>query len=139
MVQAVKSNPAYLGHASDELIGDSDLLLAATCERIALLDAASLDRWFDNQGIIYPPDLWLETFEHVREKLRVHETFVKLILCAMQSSEERSATPFALLSQGEDTSLVHAKLIAEYVGVPTGEELRMLRNARANLAMIGLN
>lgn len=79
------------------------------------------------------PNFCLKRLDEVPEQLQNHYVFDKLILRAMQLPEKCSSSPVASLDQGKDTSLVYAKRIAEYNGLLTGEELRMLRAARTNL------
>jgi hypothetical protein len=84
----------------------------------------------------------------VRKRLQLHDSFVQL-LCAMtfansKNSVKRSkrTTPsqkcrLFMLNQGKETSIAYRKLLAEFLDVPRGEQLKMLRKASAHLARWG--
>jgi Domain of unknown function (DUF4116) len=140
MLKAIKAHLAYLQRASDELIVDRDVLLAAmTNPRIAFL---TIPQQYDGVQIhlleCETHSFWIDNSKIVRDKLKSHEIFVKLMLGGMMASTGGS-TPLTLLNQGKETSLAFTKPIADYLGVPTGEELRMLREARKNLALMGIH
>jgi Domain of unknown function (DUF4116) len=141
MLKAVKARPAYLAEVSKELAGDWDLLLAAmTNPRIAFLNGQKLNqgRWIHGDTGKDAYEFWIDTSKTVRDKLHAHDIFVKLMLGGMMASTGESS-PLTLLNQGKETSLALTKPIAEYLGVPMGEELRMLREARKNLALFGMH
>jgi hypothetical protein len=142
MLKAVKARPSFLEKVvSNELAGDWDLLLAAMgSPGIAFLDWDQLydGGWVqDTEG--YVNDFWIGAAKTGQDKLRSHDIFVKLMLGGMMASTDGSTTPLTLLNQGKETSLAFTKPIAEYLGVPMGEELRMLREARKNLAFTGIH
>jgi hypothetical protein len=70
---------------------------------------------------------------HVDKKLAEHNGFVKgLLLCGMSAH----AGPECLLSalaMDEETSFAMKKLFSEYLGVPIGKDLRLLRRVSENL------
>jgi hypothetical protein len=70
----------------------------------------------------------------VRDELSHHDTFVKMILGSIDAASDNS---FSRLNQGSVTSLVYKRQIAECLGIPMGDELRLLRQASANLAKWG--
>ena len=72
----------------------------------------------------------------IRNELGEFDDFVKYILGSIDLSGGANC-PFNLLDQGWDTSLVYKRLIAEYLGVPHGSKLKLLRQASANLAKWG--
>jgi len=71
--------------------------------------------------------------EKIRTKLDLHETFVKdflrgiAIVTPRQPPSLRSQLP--MLDRGVETSQAFKRLIAEYLGVPLGTELGLLRQA----------
>jgi hypothetical protein len=141
MLKAVKARPAcYLTKVSKELVGDWDLLLTAMADpRIAFLNGYCLTKggWISyHEGSAF--DFWVDASKAVRGKLHAHDIFVKLMLGGMMATPGGS-TPLTLLNQGKETSLAFTKPIAEYLGVPMGEELCMLRKARKNLALVGVH
>lgn len=78
----------------------------------------------------------------VRNYLQVHSTFMKYILGSIDTADVddqrgNSDCPLGLLNQGRETSLVYKKRIAEYVGLPSGERLRLLRSTSEKLAKWG--
>jgi hypothetical protein len=141
MLRAVKAHPAFLGKVAKELAGDWDLLMAAMANpRITFISWNQLAKggWVGHiEGSVF--DFWIGASKTVRDKLRSHDIFVKLMLGSMMASTGGSTTPLTLLNQGKETSLAFTKPIAEYLGVPMGEELRMLREACKNLALMGID
>jgi Domain of unknown function (DUF4116) len=76
---------------------------------------------------------------HLRQaqhELSVHDGFVKGLLCGM-SVDAGAECHLPMLERGAETSLAWKKLIAKYVGVPTGSKLRVLRRVAENLALLG--
>ena len=73
----------------------------------------------------------------VKAALDLHMTFVKDFLRGIAISKphvppaHRSQLP--MLDRGVETSQAFKKLIAEFLGVPTGEQLRVMRQAWTNL------
>lgn len=57
--------------------------------------------------------------------------YVDVLLPGMSRFADSSSSPLALLDQGAETSVVYRKLLAELLGVPTGNELRQLRQVSA--------
>lgn len=66
------------------------------------------------------------------EMMRVHKVFVSTILFAV-SPGAGSGSPLSILDQGVETAMSHKKVIAEFLGVPTGKTLRRLRRAYENI------
>ena len=71
----------------------------------------------------------------IQEQLELSENFNSLILGNMLSTQctEDTGTPLTMLNQGEETSLVYKKRLAEYLGLPTGKWLLTLQQARQNI------
>ena len=67
----------------------------------------------------------------IHEKLKVHRAFVETVLCGMFRADDTGGAIF-LLNQGTETSLSFKMRIAEYLDVPTGRELLLLRQASRN-------
>jgi hypothetical protein len=136
MLKAVKASQYYLAKVPKELAGDWDLLLAAMGNSInGFLDWNQLYKggWVqDPAGDV--KGFWIDKAKTVREKLQTHDIFVKLVLGGIMASAGGSITPLTLLNQGKETTLAFTKPIAEYLGVPMGEELHLLRKARKKLA-----
>jgi hypothetical protein len=140
MLRAVKAHPTFLAKVAKELACDWDLLLAAMSNpRIVFLDwhQLNLGGWV-RPGQVDANEFWIDASKTVREKLCAHDIFVKLLLGGVMAPTGGS-TPLTLLNQGKTASLAFMKPIAEYLGVPMGEELCMLREARKNLALIGIH
>lgn len=55
------------------------------------------------------------------------------ILVGISLPANPSHYPLSTLNQGMETSLVYKKLIAEFAGVPIGENLLMFRRATKNI------
>jgi len=73
----------------------------------------------------------------VRRLLDLHETFVKEFLRGIAISSPHLApalrSQLSMLDRGVETSEAFKRLIAEYLGVPVGPKLTLLRKAQANL------
>lgn len=78
----------------------------------------------------------------VTHLLELHDTFHATVLRGIsgitngsEPEPEPSSTLLAL-NQGTETSASHKRLIAAYLGIPTGERLAMLRRASANITLV---
>eukprot|EP00978_Attheya_sp_CCMP212_P030250 scaffold110542_cov52-Attheya_sp.AAC.2 len=71
----------------------------------------------------------------IRRQLVPFETFSVCILGDMLSTQsaEDSGSYLTLLNQGIETSNTYKKLLAEYLGIPTGSWLRRLQQAERNV------
>ena len=149
-MQVVGKNPTLLREASRTVLRNFDVALVAFGggddadeNSTTALQSRDLAGSFDIND--------REDFEFitgfavkVREKLATHEGFVTVVMCGMSAakdsaSEESSSTdsPFRTLDQGSETSMAYRILLAEFMGVPVGRELRRLRRASVNLAAWG--
>jgi len=147
MMGMVVANPCLLQYVGTNLVGDTDLFIAA------LSGPAGLSILFSNPWIVDPWGDWLEAgglvpvAEAVREKMQSHDVFLKLILggdCDAVRSSLENGLPLSLYKMlsgvNKETSLVFKKVLAEYIGVPTTkQELEMLRGARRTLALAGFH
>ena len=131
MLQAVEISLAVFVHASFRLRSDFDLILVAF--------AGSRD-FFDDymgQAIRSNPTLAQAYLVHfaaiVHEKLAAHEAFFHSVLCGTSALVGPDCT-LKQLDQGPETVQRYKELIAEYLGVPKGEELRRLRIAADTFA-----
>ena len=76
--------------------------------------------------------------QHIEERLQLHHTFCQYFLRGIaiprphRPPQLRSQLP--MLDRGVETSEAFKKLIAEYLGVPLGQNLSLLRRASTNLA-----
>lgn len=126
MVQVVEADPCLFVLASAALQRDFDVALTSfsasgESSKIYLRDSTSADR----------VQVVLMHRTRVRETLALHDTFCKTFLIGTAQTDD-SATPLSLLNQGTETTVVYKRLIGEFVGVPTGKRLRLLRQARSN-------
>jgi hypothetical protein len=82
-------------------------------------------------------DFLISISRRIRQRLLECQSFDVFLqgFYARQSSASKS--PVALLERGRDTSYMFKKLIAEYLGNATGDELALLRKASRNLANWG--
>jgi len=72
----------------------------------------------------------------VRSRLKLHDIFLKMILCGM-SVAKTSDCPLRVLDRGQETLSAFKKTLTEFLDVPNGTELRLLRRASENLALWG--
>jgi len=66
----------------------------------------------------------------VSERLRAHDTFTSILLRSISQDPNCSLT---VLNQGPETSLRHKQVFAENLGIPTGKQLRLHRQAYRNV------
>ena len=75
----------------------------------------------------------------VSHLLELHATFHATVLQGMsgitKASEPTSGSTLLALNQGTETTTSYKRLIAAYLGIPTGERLFMLRRASANITL----
>lgn len=134
MLQVVEKNATLLRESSAQLAHDFEMALVAFGGSSAKSrDLAGLYDINDRDDIQFITEFAKE----VREKVRSHENFVKRILCGMSTGKSVTICRLPLLDQGQETSLAYKKLLAEYLGIPIGKELRLLRRASLNLAKWG--
>ncbi|KAG7365829.1 protein of unknown function DUF4116 containing protein [Nitzschia inconspicua] len=71
----------------------------------------------------------------LNSKLEMYDTFVCCVLGNMLSTQSviTTGSSLTLLNQGRETSVVYKRLLAEYLGIPTGKWLCQLKEARANV------
>jgi hypothetical protein len=139
MLKAVELNGRLLNCIAEELMDDFDLILTAFSDMDTVVYYGNYSRlkWIQRTSDNFE---FLANFSKtVKEKLRAHENFIK-VLCgiAFTCNEDSPNCHLPLFNQGKETSLLaYTKIIAEYVDVPTGKELRMLRRAHKNLGFWG--
>lgn len=123
MLRALQFNPLLIEFAG-QLINDFDLCLIVFSDQ----DCAR-EEYHRRGGDEFR---YIRRFHRdVKATLAVHETFCSVVLPAISCVE--SVSTLALLNQGTATSVAHKRLIAEYLGVPIGKQLRQLRLACRHL------
>jgi hypothetical protein len=70
----------------------------------------------------------------VETKLLTHKNFMIVLTAICSKNSEQNDCALRLLGPGQKVCL---KRIAEFIDVPTGEELQLLRRARKNLDIMG--
>ena len=132
MLQVVQCKPALFDVASENLQRDLDLAITAFAGPSALAEEHMTRLHFNGLD-----DVVNELVRSIRERLDWHDTFVATLLRGMSASPTNStaSTPLnlSLLNQGAETSVVYKKLIADFLNVPTGSELRLLRRAHEHV------
>jgi hypothetical protein len=124
MLQAVQRDGRVLRFASPEIRQDFTVVIQAVANhKETLAFCAGVDQAaFKNT---------------VQEKMKLHETFLNDFLRGIAvvtphvPPARRSHLP--MLDRGVETSQAFKRLIAEYLGVPVGKELTLLRTAWNNL------
>ena len=127
-MKAVKLHPFTFMHVSEELRHDFDLITMATAgsstplERYLRENRTSLD---DRNAFI------AACIQKANERIETAETFFKTILCGISFANLNC--PLRLLDQGTETRSCFEDLIAQYVHVPSGEQVHLIRRALSNL------
>ena len=135
MLRAVELNPDSLAHASFGLQIDFDVVMTAGAhwDRNLPDEFVSLEQNFvlRNRGNIQY-GLFIESVTNrIREELDAHSLFTTIILPGMKFGGDTSS--LTLLNQGAETAEGYTKRIADFLGVPCGKRLRLLRQAAGNL------
>jgi hypothetical protein len=129
MVQVVKKRPSLYWMVPSELDGDFDIMLAAHSGDKDLLRVMELDEPEELEQVL--------TFaRRVRKRIEARESFTTF-LAGMSKSAPSPSCCLPVLNQGSETSLAYKKLIADFVGLPCGEELRDLRAVSVHLTRWG--
>jgi len=136
MLEVVEKNPLLLVKVGTTLKGDIDLAVRALSGDDGAVATRLANFLPDGEGEIDDrmQSLWFKVAGAVREKLLLHDVFVKLVL---GSFSEKKPSNLGVLKQDEATTLSWKKLIGDYAGVPVGKELAKQRRARNNLAVGG--
>ncbi|CAB9506027.1 expressed unknown protein [Seminavis robusta] len=73
--------------------------------------------------------------KYIHNELEPYSTFCSCVLGNMISTQSMASTgtSLTLLNQGLETSLRYKKLLAEYLGIPRGSDLKRLLRARDNV------
>jgi hypothetical protein len=124
LLEAVVANGKVWTELNEEMKNDFEITLAA------FAGAPNLPYFCFSQD----NGQMIQFARTVRDKLSHHDTFVKLIIGSIDAA---SGSTFFRLNQGRDTSLVYKRQIAECLGIAMGDELKLLRQASANLAKWG--
>jgi len=151
MTQAVELNGRVLRYASRELLRSEESLNlvvravanhpGALCTSAHAGGAASMmdflrNEQANNQRFLPSVD---SVLRHTEAKLELHQQFVQEFLrgICILTHDARYAparrSPLRMLDRGVETSTALKQLIAEFLGVPIGRELRNLRVAHDNL------
>jgi len=131
MLQAIELNPNAYHAAAEDLRKDFGVWLVAFGS-------------FKDRHPHITKQTWTATLRQsitefvprVKAELQRQETFFQTLLFGMAQNPRVSQTPLALLNQGEATAVNYKRAIAEYLDVPTGKRLRMLRESSRNLASV---
>lgn len=128
MKQVLERAPALLSCASERLKQDFNLMtLAFAAEPLDVVHALL-------RGYAGQKNLVHDFCHEVELMLQRYETFTATILFGISTSD--SGSPLSILNQGTETSVVYKKLISQYLDVPTGKQLRLMRKARSNMMAI---
>jgi len=130
MAQALEHDPTLFDCATAVLREDVDLAV------LAFRDPKFCEKQFGGPGYNESAELLGRLIVLMRERLELLDLFLATFLRGMVSSSHVAAncgSTLSILDQGMETSVVHKKLIAKYLNVPTGRELLRLRQAYQNL------
>ena len=142
----------YLFSLPSRFLKDEDFMRKAVTKNGGILREAVSDMPFDIKLLAFAshPDI-VQNYEftnvnsedfiflmklssEIRQRLLVHESFVTFVYGFHAGRMHKpSATPIVMLECGRDTSYVFKRLVADYLGIPLGEELRLLRRASEHL------
>jgi len=140
MTGLLEQNPTAIASVADNLRSDVDLAISALSGDDGLV-ALYYDENFVPEGEEALRQrgrhFWLKVASVLREKLLLRDVFIKLVLPSMHFSETKPSN-LATLDQDNATTLALKQRIAEYAGVPIGEERGKLNRARKSLAHNGI-
>lgn len=151
MLPALEFNAHLYFLASDELQRDADFAVAALASASPYQRSLhGMARRFlaleNGPQAPHHPNFVSQLRLSIREQLVAHETFTTVLLPGVSLPSGATTTTttttqddnticssLALLRQGMETEVGLKRLIADFVGVPTGSTLRRLRRASLNL------
>lgn len=127
MRRAVDVNGRVLRFASQEIRNDIDIVVRAVASHPdALVQNVRLSK--------------SEITEYIQSKLDLHKTFVNDFLRGIAVATPRippsRRSQLPMLDRGVETSQAFKILIAEFLGVPIGENLRVMRQAWNNITQV---
>jgi len=133
VLSLVKIDGRALAHAADGLKHHYDILTTAIANSSMTVTACFSDDDFD---------FLVDYASYVRDKLYLYENvFVREFLRGIWTTETRVAPAkrcrLQMLDRGLETSTVFKRTIAQFLGVPLGKELHLLRDASSGLAEYG--
>lgn len=123
MLQAIQRNATLINCASKALQQDFDVTLEAFANLRFWDLVCFIEDDEDRQ------DMAEDFVTQAERRMQLHENFFATLLCGM--ADESSVC--AMLNQGAETSIAHKRLVAEYLGVPSSQQLLLLRRARAKV------
>jgi hypothetical protein len=139
ILSVVQLKGISLQFASDRLRRDEDVQIAAIANEGAAIAICLL--YEDEVGEEGDFDARLTFTRSVRDKLELHDRFVKEIVCGIDirrhSLPPAKRCQLTMLDRGNETGAALKRLIAEYLGVPLGDELKQLKSASRNLCTWG--
>ncbi|KAG7351720.1 protein of unknown function DUF4116 containing protein [Nitzschia inconspicua] len=130
MTQVVTQCPKLYLEAGDEVAADPVVMTIAFA---GLLDLAS--KTMDKLHFDGHDDKIQSYLSFLNSKLEMYDTFISCVLGTMLSTQsvESTGSTLTLLNQGHETSIVYKRLLADYLGIPTGKWLCQLLQAKANV------
>ncbi|KAG7365832.1 protein of unknown function DUF4116 containing protein [Nitzschia inconspicua] len=130
VTQMVSKCPKLYSSAGNEAAADP-VVMTITFAALPHLASETMDKLHFNGH-----DDKIESYlSFLNLKLEMYDTFVCCILGNMLSTQSviTTGSSLTLLNQGHETSVVYKRLLAEYLGIPTGKWLCQLLQARANV------
>lgn len=134
ILSLVKTDGRALLHADDVVKRDHEILIAAIANNVMTVSVAFTDNDFE----------FLTTFAaDVRGRLDLYESvFVREILRGIAITNQSDVAPanrchLPMLDRGAETGMMFKRTIAQFVGVPLGKELHLLRVASVGLSKCG--
>ncbi|KAG7365831.1 protein of unknown function DUF4116 containing protein [Nitzschia inconspicua] len=130
MTQAVTQCPKLYLEAGDKVASDPVVMTIAFA---GLSDLAS--KTMDKLHFDGDDDKIQSYLSFLNFNLELYDTFVSCVLGNILSTQsmESTASTLTLLNQGHETSVGYKRLLADYLGIPTGKWLCQLLQARANV------
>jgi hypothetical protein len=152
MLQALEQDGRVIRFANSILTQDVDILVTAVAHHpiptIQSATESNIQQQQQRRGHSQNLSSLQSTFseicnlpdlsEQIQSKLNLHSTFLFDFLRGIAISPEPNIAPnlrsqLPMLDRGVETSQAFKELISNYLGVPIGKELRLLRRAANNL------
>jgi len=127
MKQVLDRDPSLFCCALESLQKDFDLAVFVFATSIDTVTEYTRESHYEGQDRFIA-----ELVKKIRDKLSDHEAFFAGFLYGISQSPD-SSCGLKLLNQGEETALVYKQHIAEYLDLPIGSDLRLLRRALDHL------
>jgi len=127
MMDVLKVRPSFFVCATEDLKEDEDLALLSFAANSRTVRAYVMDR-VERRLVPGRRDFVQSLRSRTDTSLKEHEVFYNTVLHGISDP----GSPLRMLDEGDETA--HKKLIADFLDIPSGKRLQLLRKASLNMS-----